>query len=42
MNLSNSNKLINFEIKKMGIWNEMREKVKEKYFLWAKNKDMKM
>ena len=30
MNLSNSNKLINFKIKKLGFWDEVKEEVRGK------------
>ena len=40
--LSNSNKLINFEIKKFDFWDEIREEVKKKWFGCVRNKNMKM
>ena len=39
MNLSNSNKLINCEIKS---WDEIREKLKGKWFVCVRNKNIKM
>ena len=42
MNLSKSNKLINYEIKKLGFWNEIREEVKGKWFVCVRNKNTKM
>ena len=41
MNLSNSNELINFETKKLEFWNEMRKKMKNKWFV-CKKWDMKI
>ena len=42
MNLSNSSKLINFEIKNLGFWDEFKEEVKMKWFVSVRNKNMKM
>ena len=42
MNLSNSNKLIVFEIKKLGFWDEIRNKMKGKWFMCVRNEDMKI
>ena len=38
MNLSNSSKLINFELNKLEFWDEIKEEVKEKWFVCVKNK----